>query len=80
MTEQEISYVGFGKMQSTPSIFLLSDGFALPENMEEFKDARRMDKIKKSLSKREGRLDFYKYLMNQRLKKKYGIGENQARL
>ncbi len=78
MTEEEINYVGFGKMQSIPSIFLLSDGFSLPNGMKEFKDASRMDKIKKSLRKREGRLDFYKYLMNQRLKKKYGLnGESR---
>ncbi len=80
ITESEISYVGYGKLQTTPEIFLLSDGFALPDGMDEFKDAKRMDKIKKSLEKREGRLDFYKYLMNQRIKKKYGLEGNQARL
>jgi hypothetical protein len=80
ITESEINYVGYGKLESTPSIFLLGDGFALPEGMEEFKDARRMDKIKKSLAKRQGRLDFYKFLMNKRLKKKYGITTGQAQL
>lgn len=74
MTEEEITYTGFGKVDSIPQIFLLSDGFSLPKGMDEFKDADRMNRIKKSLAKRDGRLDFYKYLMNQRLKKKYGLG------
>ncbi len=80
ISESQISYVGYGKLTSTPSIFLLSDGFSLPNNMGEFKDAKRMDKIRKSLRKREGRLDFYKYLMNQRLKKKYGMVNGLAQL
>ena len=73
ITESEITYVGYGKLESTPEIFLLSDGLSLPKGIEEYKDAKRMDKIKKTLERREGRLDFYKYLMNQKLKKKYGL-------
>lgn len=79
ITESKISYSGYGKLTSTPEIFLLSDGLSLPKGIEEYKDAKRMDKIKKTLERREGRLDFYKYLMNQRLKKKYGLN-GEARL
>jgi hypothetical protein len=80
LSESEINYVGYGRIESIPQIFLLSDGFALPENMDEYKDAERMDKIKKSLEKRDGRLDFYKYLMNQKLKKKYGLTNGKAQI
>jgi hypothetical protein len=51
----------------------LSDGFALGNNLYEYADAERMDRIKISLEKREGRLDFFKYLMNKKLKTKYGL-------
>lgn len=80
LSENEINYVGYGRIESIPQIFLLSNGFALPENMDEYKDAERMDKIKKSLERREGRLDFYKYLMNQKLKKKYGLSNGKAQI
>jgi hypothetical protein len=80
LTESEIRYVSYGKIESPPQIFLLSDGFSLPEKMDEYKDAERMDKIKKSLEKRGDRLDFYKYLMNQKLKKKYGLSNGAAQL
>jgi len=73
MTQKELYYYGFGKIDSVPQIFLLSDGFSLGENMYEYKDAERMDKIKASVEKRGGRLDFFKYLMNKKLKTKYGL-------
>ena len=73
MTQKELYYYGFGKIDSAPQIFLLADGFALEKNLYEYKDAERMDKIKKTISKRNGRLDFFKYLMNKKLKAKYGV-------
>lgn len=73
MSQEELYYYGFGKIESTPQIFLLADGFDLKDNLYEYKDAERMDRIKKSLENREGRLDFFKYLMNKKLKTKYGL-------
>jgi hypothetical protein len=73
ITQDELYYYGFGKIDSTPQIFLLADGFALGDNLYEYKDADRMDRIKKSVENRNGRLDFFKYLMNKKLKTKYGL-------
>jgi hypothetical protein len=76
ITQRELYYSGLGKIESTPQVFLLADGFALGNNLYEYKDAKRMDRIKKTLIRRDGRLDFFKYLMNKKLKTKYGIDGN----
>jgi len=73
LSQENLYYYGFGKIESTPQIFLLSDGFSLEKNIYEYKDAERLDRIKVSMNKRDGRLDFFKYLMNKKLKTKYGL-------
>ena len=73
ITEKEINYVGIGKLSSSFQIFLISDGISLEKNLYEYKDAKRMNRIRKSFEKRDGRLNFFLYFLKKNLNKKYGL-------
>jgi len=73
ITESEIRYVNIGKLSDSFQVFLLSDGISLPNKMPEYTDAKKMGRIRESLEKRNGKLNFFLYLMNKKLQKKYGL-------
>ncbi len=74
ITEKELSYVGIGKLISTPEISLLATGNSLGKNLYEYKDARKLNRIRKSIEK-NGKLNPLQHRTYEKLKNKYGLGE-----
>ncbi len=65
-----IEYIGGIKLNSNPEIIRISEGLSLPEDMEEYDDAKLLNKI------REGSwLIFNKAKKFDALKEKYGLAE-----
>ena len=69
ITDNSIEYVGGVTLASEPEITLISIGDSLGENLEEYKDARKMKDI------RDGGFDFFPLLKFNKLKVKYGLIE-----
>ena len=72
ITEKEISYIGIGKLSQNFEVFLISEGMSLEENIYEYRDAQKMNTIRKSLEK-NGKLNFILNLRNKKLEEKYGL-------
>ena len=49
VSDDEISYVGGVKLTSKPEIMFISPGVSLPQDLEEYKDAENLIKIRKKL-------------------------------
>lgn len=73
--DNEIEYVGIGKLNSVPDIFLISDGLSLGNNLYEYKDSEKMKKIRNSIEK-DGKLNFFEKRTLENLKEKYGLVED----
>lgn len=73
ITDDEISYVGVGKLDSVPEIFLISDGESFgSEDFYEKSDARTLQKVRSSIEK-NGKLNFFMSRKYEKLKGKYGL-------
>ncbi len=75
ITNNQINYIGGIKLMSVPEIMYLSKGYALEENMYEYKDAQTLIKIDKKIEDigRLNPLDLYKL---NKLKEKYQLAES----
>ncbi len=74
ITDSQISYVGVGKLYSTPEIYILSDGISLGYNLEEYKDADKLIRIRNSIDKSGLLGPFNRKILND-LKDEYGLTE-----
>lgn len=74
ITDNKISYVGIGKLSSTPEIYLINRGKALGENIEEYKDAERLIRIRSSVEE-YGIIGPIDRRIRDKIEIKYGLAE-----
>jgi hypothetical protein len=72
ITDSEISYIGVGRLYSSPEIYPISDGISLGENLQEYSDARKLIGIRDFIDK-NGWLGPLKDRTLEKLKQKYGL-------
>lgn len=67
ISDKSIVYVGDITLESKPEIYVISEGESLPEKMSEYKDAKKMHRIRNwwFMFNKKGKLD--------KLNKKYGL-------
>ncbi len=70
--DNQVKYLEVGKLYSTPEIYLLSEGKSLSENMYEYRDAKKLIKIRESIDKRGKIGPFYEKTIDD-LIYKYGL-------
>ena len=70
ITDDSIEYVGGITLDSEPEIIFISDGESLPENIQEYKDAETMKKI------RQGKFVLFASSKLKDLKERYGLVES----
>ncbi|MCX6749975.1 MAG: hypothetical protein NTZ83_00795 [Candidatus Pacearchaeota archaeon] len=75
ITDNEISYIGIGKLSSIPEVYLIKEGKAIGENLEEYGDARKLIKIRDSVGK-SGLLGPIQRKILEKIKAKYGLAED----
>lgn len=73
ITDDEIEYVGIGRIYSEPEVMIISDGKSLGRNLYEYKDANDFKKIRNSLG---GGLSNVQIMRMEELKEKYGLEES----
>lgn len=69
ISDNSIIYVGDIRLESEPIIYEISNGTSLGKNLFEYKDAKKMKRI------REGRFVFFRNWRLNRLNEKYGLVE-----
>jgi len=69
ITDDSIEYVGGIKLESEPEIIFISDGYSLPKNLREYKDAEIMKRI------RQGKFVLFSNSKLMSLREKYGLVE-----
>jgi hypothetical protein len=60
------------QLTSTPKVINISDGISLPNNLYEYKDAKKLINIRESM-KKYGTINPVQYLQFKNLKRKYGL-------
>ena len=78
ITDDEIAYAAVGKLYSEPEFYFLSDGESLGENMEEYKDAEKLIRIRNSIDNRGVIGPFYRKTIED-LTYKYELTEQYYR-
>jgi hypothetical protein len=74
ITDNQIDYIGAGRLTSNPEILNLSDGESIGQNLYEYMDAKDMIALRNSLNKK-GSLNFLQKIRLNQLDKKYGLAE-----
>jgi hypothetical protein len=74
ISDSKITYVGVGKLTSTPQIYSISHGKSLSANLEEYEDAEKLIRIRNSIE-RTGLIDPIQKKTFDELKMKYGLAE-----
>lgn len=74
ITDNEIDYLGIGKLHSEPEIIFISDGKSLGNNLYEYKDAKDLIKLRKIIED-NGKINLLQYRKLEELEKKYGLEE-----
>jgi hypothetical protein len=74
ITDNKISYVGIGKLSFIPEMYLISNGKSLGKNLEEYKDAAKLIKIRSSVEK-SGLLGPIDRRIMAKIYAKYGLAE-----
>jgi hypothetical protein len=72
-TDSQESYVGAGKLTSTPEILQISDGSSMTSISQEYKDAQTFIQIESMSKSSGGMLDQNSYMVWMSLVNKYGI-------
>jgi len=72
ITDSEISYVGVGKLSSSPEVYPISGGVSLENGMVEYSDASKLIGIRNFIEK-HGWLGPLREITFKKLKKKYGL-------
>jgi hypothetical protein len=72
LTDNEINYVGIGKLYSNPEIYPLSDGISLGDKMYEYSDADSLIHIRNAVEKR-GQINLFRSIKYEKLVEKYGL-------
>jgi hypothetical protein len=72
ITDNKISYVGVGKLYSSPEIYPISNGTVLGNGLYEYDDAHQLIRIRTAIEKR-GRINFLRDIIYKGLEKKYGL-------
>jgi hypothetical protein len=75
ITDNELEYVGIGKLYSEPEIIFVSDGKSLGVFLYEYRDARALKRIRSSINGNSGKLNFFQYRKLKKLKTKYDLEE-----
>ncbi|MFH1503439.1 MAG: hypothetical protein ABIE36_02170 [Candidatus Diapherotrites archaeon] len=74
LTDNEIYYVGIGRLSSSPEIYLIKNGESIGENFREYKDAKKLIRIRKFIEK-NGWLGPIRERIFEDIKKEYGLAE-----
>ncbi len=74
ITDNKISYVGIGKLSFIPEMYLISSGKSLGENLEEYRDAARLIRIRTSVEK-SGLLGPIDRRIMAKIEAKYGLAD-----
>ncbi|MDP3992040.1 MAG: hypothetical protein Q8P79_00855 [Nanoarchaeota archaeon] len=69
ITDDSIEYVGGIVLESEPEIILISDGYSLPQGLQEYRDAELMERM------RQGKFVPFRNFELKRLKERYGLVE-----
>ena len=72
ISDTSIGYVGGVRINSEPQIINISEGFSLGNDLEEYKDAKTLIKIKDRIDK-TGKINFFDGFRLNKLIKKYGL-------
>ncbi len=72
VSNDQVYYIGWGKLSSEPEIILISEGDSLSNNLYEYKDAKDLIKLSAIIEK-EGELNFFQHNLLESLRKKYGL-------
>jgi hypothetical protein len=72
ITDNEISYVGIGKLYDPPEVYSISNGTALGEGIYEYSDASKLIRIRDFIEK-NGWLGPLREITFKKLKEKYGL-------
>jgi len=75
ITDNQISYVGVGKLLSRPEVYLINYGRSIGSNIEEYDDADRLINIRDSIEK-TGLLGPMNKKMFEKIKVKYGLADS----
>ena len=78
ITDNEISYMGVGKLYSKPEFYLLSEGDSIGENFDEYQDAEKLIRIRNSIDKR-GLIGQLIRKIFEEINEKYGLTEEYYR-
>lgn len=74
ITDNEISYVNIGKLSSMPEIYVLKEGNSISGDLEEYRDARRLKRIRHSFDE-IGILGPIQKGILKNIENKYGLAE-----
>lgn len=74
ITDNEIDYLGIGKLLSKSEIIFISDGKSLGSNLYEYKDAKDLIKLRKIINS-DKKINLLQYKKLEQLKKKYELEE-----
>lgn len=72
ITDNQLSYVGVGKLYSSPEVYPISDGIALGNGLYEYSDASKLIRIRDFIDK-NGWLGPLREITFKKLKEKYGL-------
>ncbi len=73
ISDNEINYADIGKLYSIPELYFISEGLTFgEENFYEYRDAKKLQRIRNSVEKR-GWLGFFKKRSYEKLREKYGL-------
>jgi len=75
ISDTSISYVNGLRLESQPQIFKISDGLSLGENLQEYKDAKTLIKIRGKVAEK-GEINVFDKFRLDRLKDKYGLASS----
>ena len=74
ITDNQISYVGVGKLLSQPEIYPISSGNSIANNLEEYGDAEKLIRIRNFIE-RSGILGPINEIRLKKIEEKYGLSE-----
>jgi len=72
ISNDQVVYIGWGKLSSEPEMILISEGDSLGKNLYEYKDSKYLIWVSEIIEK-EGELNFFQYKILGYLRKKYGL-------
>lgn len=74
ISDSSISYVGIGRLYSTPEFYILSDGNSLGKNLEDYEDVKTLNRIRDDIQK-SGLIGPIDKKTLDRIKQKYGLAD-----